>query len=129
MNLNALPEGNTLSPVTDPRKDRSIFLPSPLLPRYYYYLFIYGCPRVNMADNRFFVEYFVESTFIPVYDVYHRGTIPRSSSMIYGGLDRYIIVSTQSLFLFLLYLGCVLLRRINNENEVVLIEEKEGGRC
>lgn len=111
------------------RIDPFFFLPPSFLGIIIIYLFMVVRPRVNTADNRFFVEYFVESTFIPVYDVYHRGTIPRSSSMIYGGLDRYIIVSTQSLFLFLLYLGCVLLRRINNENEVVLIEEKEGGRC
>lgn len=111
------------------RIDPFFFLPPSFLGIIIIYLFMVVRPRVNTADNRFFVEYFVESTFIPVYDVYHRGTIPRSSSMIYGGLDRYIIVSTQSLFLFLLYLGCVLLRRINNENEVVLIEEKEGERC
>lgn len=111
------------------RIDPFFFLPPSFLGIIIIYLFIVVRPRVNTADNRFFVEYFVERTFIPVYDVYHRGTIPRSSSMIYGGLDRYIIVSTQSLFLFLLYLECVLLRRINNENEVVLIEEKEGGRC
>lgn len=99
------------------RIDPFFFLPPSFLGIIIIYLFMVVRPRVNTADNRFFVEYFVESTFIPVYDVYHRGTIPRSSSMIYGGLDRYIIVSTQSLFLFLLYLGCVLLRRINNENE------------